>query len=189
MTLSTARAVLIAVVASACAPVASFRPASGLMPDRSLEVGLGAARVSRRPYVDEPSATAGQAWVTGELGGHRVALSAISAFDSDALALGGALRVNAVHADRFTGGVEGEVGYLWFGVSTPIALRLFDQTHLYTAPRIFNWGIDLAFGIPVGLSVRVYDGFVLRAEWQRSWQDFKYYNRRDHVGGAVAYQF
>jgi hypothetical protein len=68
-------------------------------------------------------------------------------------------------------------------------LRLIDQSHVYTAPRLFNWSRDLSFGIPVGVSVRVYDGFILRAEWQRSWQDFKYYNHRDHYGGALAVQF
>lgn len=159
------------------------------MPDRSLELGVGVARVSPRPYVEESSADVGQAWVTGELSRNRVALSAITAFDSDALAVGGALRVNAIYTDRFSGGFEGEIGYLWGGFSVPMAVRLFDQTHVYTAPHLFNWGIDLAFGIPVGLSVRVYDGFVLRAEWQRSWQDFKYYNRREHLGVAAAYQF
>ena len=60
---------------------------------------------------------------------------------------------------------------------------------MYAAPRLFNWSRDLAFGIPVGASFRLYDGFILRAEWQRSWQDFKYYNRRDHYGAALALQF
>lgn len=159
------------------------------MPDRSLELGVGVTRVSPRPYVEESSADVGQAWVTGELSRNRVALSAITAFDSDALAVGGALRVNAIYTERFSGGFEGEIGYLWGGFSIPVAVRLFDQTHVYTAPHLFNWGIDPAFGIPVGVSVRLYGGFVLRAEWQRSWQDFKYYNRREHLGIAAAYQF
>lgn len=180
---------LVTLTSMACGPIASFRPASGLMPDRSLEVGAGVARVSPRPYVDEPSASAGQAWVTGEVSEHRVALSAISAFDSDALGIGGGLRVNAIRSDRFHGGVEGELGYLWFSLSLPVAIRIVDQSYLYASPRLFNWSVEPAFGIPVGGSVRVYDGFILRAEWQRSWQNFKYYNRRDHLGVAAAYQF
>jgi hypothetical protein len=174
---------------AACGPIANFRPASGLMPDRSLEVGTGVARVSPRPYVDEEPATAGQVWVTGEVGDHRMALSAVSAFDDDAIGVGGALRVNAIRADRFAGGVEAELGYGWFSLSLPMALRLVDQSFFYVGPRLFNWSLDPGFGIPVGLSVRVYDGFILRAEWQRSWQGFKYYNRRDHLGAAAAYQF
>jgi hypothetical protein len=180
---------LVTLAGVSCGPVANFRPASGLMPDRSLEVGAGIARVSQRPYVDEPSASAGQAWVTGEVAEHRVALSAISAFDSDALGIGGALRVNAIRSDRFHGGIEGEAGYLWLALSLPVALRVLDQSYLYAGPRLFNWSVELAFGIPVGSSVRVYDGLIVRAEWQRSWQNFKYYNRRDHLGAAAAFQF
>jgi hypothetical protein len=172
----------------ACAPIASFRPASGLMPGRSLEVGAGAAMVTARPYVNESAAGAGQVWVSGEIG-ESGALSAISAFDTDALALGGALRVYALRADRFAGGGEVELGYAWAALSLPVAVRIVDQTWLYTAPRLGNWSFDAFFGIPVGASVRIYDGLMLRAEWQRSWQDFKYYNRRDHYGAAMAYQF
>jgi hypothetical protein len=43
--------------------------------------------------------------------------------------------------------------------------------------------------VPAGLSVRIYDGIVIRGEWQVSWQNFMYYNRRDHWGLAGAYQF
>jgi len=177
----------VAVGAAGCAPLASFRPASGLMPEKSLELGLGAAMVTARPYVTEGSASAGQAWVTGEPS-RTVALSGIVAFDSDAIAAGGALRLNAVRTDRFVIGGEGELGYAWGAVSMPLALRVVDQTWVYAAPRFFTWGIDVSYGTPVGVSVRVIDGFCLRAEWQRSWQDFKYYNRRDHYGLAVAAQ-
>lgn len=159
------------------------------MPDRSLEVGAGIAKVTRRPYVDEPSASAGQVWVSGEVAHRRIGLTAIAPFDDDAAGFGGALRVNALRTDRLAIGNEVELGYAWFGLSLPVAVRLFDQSHVYTAPRLFNWSRDLAFGIPVGASFRLYDGFILRAEWQRSWQDFKYYNRRDHYGAALALQF
>ncbi|MEZ4222796.1 MAG: hypothetical protein R3B13_17780 [Polyangiaceae bacterium] len=180
---------LLVLSCNACGPIASFRPASGLMPERRLEVGAGIAGVTPRPYVDEPSASAGQLWLSGELDDHRVALSAITPFDDDAIGVGGAMRINALRTDRVFAGVEGEVGYLWFGLSLPLAVRVVDQSHLYATPRLFNWGRDLAFGVPLGLSLRVYEGYVLRAEWQRSWQDFKYYNRRDHYGAALAVQF
>jgi hypothetical protein len=172
----------------ACGPIASFRPASGLMPDRHLEVGAGAARVTARPYVDEDPASAGQVWVSGDVG-ERLSLTAISAFDSDALGLGGAARVNMIRFDRFAAGSEVELGYAWAAVSLPLALRVVEQTWIYSGPRLGTWGLDRCFFIPLGVSVHVYEGFILRAEWQRSWQDFKYYNRRDHYGLAAAYQF
>ncbi|HMR06807.1 MAG TPA: hypothetical protein PKA88_13550 [Polyangiaceae bacterium] len=159
------------------------------MPDRGWEVGAGVAQVTPRPYVDETAASAGQLWVSGQVARDRIALTAIAPFDDDAAGFGGALRFNAIDVGPFNAGVEGELGYLWLGLSTPLSLRIIDQSHVYTAPRLFNWSRDLSFGIPVGVSVRVYDGFILRAEWQRSWQDFKYYNRRDHYGGALAVQF
>lgn len=171
-----------------CGPLASFRPASGLMPDRRIEAGLGISEVTARPYVNESSASAGQAWLSGNVG-KRFALTGIAAFDDDAAALGGAARFTPLKLDRVVAGFEQELGFAWFAVSTPVAVRLVDQTWLYTAPRFGTWGVDLSFGIPVGVSVRVYDGLMLRAEWQRSWQDFKYYNRRDHYGLAIAHQF
>lgn len=171
-----------------CAPLASFRPASGLMPGKRLEVGAGAVAVGPRPFVEESTQGAGQLWLMGDTS-PLVTLSAIGAFDDDAFALGGALRLNAVRTGRFAGGVEGELGYAWAAISLPLAVRAFDQTWLYSAPRLGNWSDDPSFGVPLGASVRVYDGFVLRAEAQLSWQDFKYYNRRFTFGGGAAYQF
>ncbi len=173
---------------ASCAPLASFRPASGLMPERKLEVGAGVAAISPRPYVVEEWRATGQAWVSNDVG-KRANVSGIVAFDDQAAAIGGALRVNAVRTDRFAAGVEGEGGYLWMGISVPVAVRLFDYTWLYGAPRFGNWGLDPIGGFYLGANVRIWDGLMLRGEWQRSWQDFKYYNRRDHYGGAVAYQF
>ncbi|MBK7585202.1 MAG: hypothetical protein IPI67_34070 [Myxococcales bacterium] len=185
---ASATSLLLFALAMGCSPVASFRPASGLMSDRRTELGLGMAQVTPRPYVTEPSASASQAWISGAAG-RRFDVTGIYAFDDDAVAAGGALRFTPLRFDRLAAGVEQELGYAWFGLSTPMALRLVDETWLYTAPRLGTWGFDLAFFIPVGLSVRVVDGLMLRAEWQRSWQDFKYYNRRDHYGLAIAHQF
>jgi hypothetical protein len=64
-----------------------------------------------------------------------------------------------------------------------------DEVWLYAGPRLANWGLDPLFGAPVGASVGIYGGLHLRGEWQRSYQDFKAYNRRDHFGIAAAYQF
>lgn len=183
-----ALATLIGWSALACGPIASFRPAPGLMAGRSVEVGAGAAMVTARPYVNESAAGAGQLWVTGALG-ERGEVAAIGAFDTDAIGAGGAIRVYALRADRLAAGAEVELGYAWAALSIPAAIRIVDRSFLYTAPRLGTWSFDACFFIPVGASVRVYDGFFVRAEWQRSWQDFKYYNRRDHFGAAVAYQF
>jgi hypothetical protein len=158
------------------------------MPGNSLEFGAGATAVSPRPYVIEDWSAVGALWVTSEFT-QRSDLSAIVAFDDDALALGGAYRLYYLEHDRFSGAAEAELGFAWGAFSLPIALRLIDQTRLYASPRIGNWGTDPIFGIPVGVSVRIHRGFILRAEWQRSWQDFAYYNRRDHFGVAGAYQF
>ena len=175
-------------VLSGCAPIASFRPASGLMDDRSLEVGVGAAVVTKRPYVDEPMRGAGQLWVTGEPT-RWLSLSGITVFDTGAAGVGGAARVNYLRKQNFVAGVEGEAGFAWVGASLPLSLRLFDQTWLYGGPRIANWGIDPVIGATGGVSTRITGGFILRAETQLSWQDFKYYNFREHFGLAAAYQF
>lgn len=171
-----------------CSPIAGLRPASGLLPDKRLELGGGAAIIGPRPYVDEPVRGTGQLWATGRASRH-VTLSAIGAFDTNALAIGGALRVDLLRADRFAGGAEIEGGYAWAGASVPCALRLFDETWLYTAPRVgtrsYNWAIEL----PAGLNVRVYEGWMLRAEYRISWVELDPYSRRSHAALGVAYQF
>ena len=172
----------------ACSPIANLRPASGLMPGKKLEVGAGAAAVSPRPYVTEDWQAAGQVWATGNTSS-LITLSAIGAFDSDALAAGGALRVNLVRDSRLAFGVEGELGYAWAALSLPVAVRLFDESWVYSAPRLGTWSSDPIFGVPLGLSLRIYEGFSLRAEGQVSWQNFQYFNRRMHYAGAAVYQF
>ena len=171
-----------------CSPVANLRPASGLMPEKKLELGAGVAALGPRPFVSEEWQASGQLWVTGNAS-QKITLSAITAFDTDAIAAGGALRYNALFHDRVKGGIEAELGYAWAAVSLPIALRVFDQSFVYTAPRLGTWSDDPSFGIPLGVSLRIYEGLFVRGEAQVSWQDFKYYNRRAHLAAAAAYQF
>jgi len=144
--------------------------------------------VSPRPYVMESYRRTAQVWASHEPS-RVVGLTLLAAFDEEALALGGALRLRYLRTDRFAAATELELGYLWAAISAPFSVRLFDQTWIYAGPRLANWGLDPLFGVPIGASVRVYDGLMLRAEWQPSWQGFKYYNRRSHFGFAVAYQF
>lgn len=172
---------------SGCMPLASFRPASGLMPGRSVEVGAGAAVVSSRPFVEEPWRGAGQIWMTRDAGS-TLSVALIGAFDTDAAAIGGALRVNLLATDRVAAGVEAELGYAWAAFSLPLAVRTVDETWLYTGPRAGTWGMNLLLSVPAGASVRVVDGFMLRTEAQVSWQDARRWNRRAHLGVAAAHQ-
>jgi hypothetical protein len=171
-----------------CAPLVGFRPASGLLPDKRLELGGGGAIVGPRPYVEEKTHGAGQFWATGRAGGH-VTLSAIGAFDTSAIAIGGAVRYDYLRLDRIAAGAEVEGGFLWAGTSLPVALRLFDETWLYTAPRIGARSDGWALELPAGLSVRVYDGWMIRAEYRISWVNLDAFTRRHHGGIAIAYQF
>jgi hypothetical protein len=173
---------------AACSPIANLRPASGLMPGKRLEAGAGVAALGPRPYVSEDWALAGQLWLTGNAS-PRVALSALGAFDSDAFAAGGAIRLNVVQTPWLAGGVEGELGLAWAGLSVPFALRLFDESFLYTAPRLGTWSSGVIASVPLGLSVRIAGGLSLRAEGGVSWQDFAYYNRRTQLAAGAAYQF
>ena len=113
----------------------------------------------------------------------------ISAFDTDAIALGAALRLRYVTTRSFVAAAEVEFGSIWAGASLPVELRLFDRFHWFVAPRLGTWGLDPIFGVSTGFGVRVHDGLHLRAEWQRTYQDFAYYNLRDHFGSGVAVQF
>jgi hypothetical protein len=187
---SLAAAVAASALASgACAPLASFRPASGIMPGRTLEVGAGGVLEGPRPYVTEPTRATGQLWASGRAD-EKLTLTGIVAFDASALALGGSARIDLVRADRFAAGVEPELGLLWAALDVPIALRLYDETWVYTAPRFGTRGLDWALTVPVGVSVRVYDGLMLRAEYGTSWStELTYFQRRDLFGVALALQY
>lgn len=158
------------------------------MPGRDGEVGAGAAIVTPRPGVDEPLQGAAQVWTLGEPS-TRLTVSAIGAFDVNAFAIGGAIRFNWVRGDRTALGVEAEAGFAWAAVSVPLAFRLFDETWIYTAPRLGNFGVDPLLSLPAGVSARMIDGFILRAEAQASQQGFVHWNPRAHLGAAAAYQW
>ena len=176
------------VVLEACGPLATFRPASGLMEGRTMELGLGAAAVSPRPYVNEAWAHAGQMWLTGQAKSW-LHLSGIAAFDPQAMGLGGSARALVLRADRVRGGVDLEAGYGWGGASLPFALRLFDQHWFYASPRISNYGIEPLLGVPIGLNVHLQGGGFLRIEYQSSWARLQAFNQRHHLGAALAVQW
>jgi hypothetical protein len=144
--------------------------------------------VGPRPFVDEPARASGQLWGAFRLGPH-FTITGVSAFDASAIAVGGALRWNAVRASRFAMGVEGEGGFAWVGAGLPLAFRLFDQTWLYTSPRMAFRLVDAVLTVPVGLSVRIFDGFMLRAEYGASWVDLQRAQRRNFGGLALAVAF
>lgn len=172
-----------------CAPLGELRPASMMMPGKAAEVGAGVVHLSpRSPYVEESPSNTGMMWASADAS-RFLNLSLISAFDAHALALGAAVRVNALKYDRFAGGVELQLGHAWGALVLPMAARIHDQTWVYASPRFGTIGRELSFGAPLGVSVRVWDGLSLRGEVQTSWQDFKYYNRRIHSALGVAWQW
>lgn len=144
--------------------------------------------VGPRPYVEESSHGEGQLWFTGKVAPW-LSLTGVGAFDTHTAKGGVAAVARYVTTDRFVAGVGAEAGYAWYAGSLSAAGRLFDDTWIYFAPRLSNWGLFLAPGFPLGVSARVYGGFHLRAEAQVSWEDFKYYNRRFHFAGAAAYEW
>jgi hypothetical protein len=179
---------LIQAVVLGCAPPATLRPIGGLPPDRRAEVGAAFAGVGPRPYAVEPWRGVGQAWGTLRIT-RALDLSAITAFDTSAFALGGAARLSFLQSSRVALGVEAEGGWLWTALALPLSLRIVDELRIYTAPRIGTFGSYWTPGVPLGVSIPVASGFVLRAEGQLSWADFKYYNRRVLAAAALVYQF
>lgn len=178
----------VGLVAGGCAPLATLRPLAGLGRDRDAEVGAAMTAVGPRPYVDEPWRGAAQLW--GSLRATKaLELSAVTAFDTEAFALGGAARLAFVQSDRVALGGEVELGWLWGALALHASLRIADEWRLYTAPRIGNWGDDWAPGIPVGLNAPLFGGLALRVEGQVNWAAFEYYNRRVLGGAGLAYQW
>jgi hypothetical protein len=175
--------------AACTAPITDMRPPCALVrEDRQFEAGGGAAMVTPRPYVIESSHGEGQLWFTDRVVPW-LSLSGVVAFDANSPKAGVAGLARYVTTDRFIAGVGAEAGYAWYAGSLSAAGRLFDDTWIYVAPRIYNWGIYATPGIPAGITARVYRGFHLRAEAQLSWQEFKYYNRRLHLSAAAVYEW
>jgi hypothetical protein len=183
-----ARAACILVLLSACAPLASLRPASGLAPGRSLETGMGVVTLGPRPYVDEASRTVGQLWVTGEPK-RWLGLSGILGFDDQALAAGGALRWNVFRSSRFAAAIEGEGGFAWGAGSLNLAVSPLENNWLYAGPRLGTFGFDWELGVPVGASVYLGSGMSVRGEAQLSWVELMNYNQRMHLALALVNQF
>jgi hypothetical protein len=176
-----------------CVPPASFRAAPGLMDGKTVEVGGGGMLVGPRPYVEEPVSGAGQVWSSARAT-PRLTLTGIAAFDTAAFALGGAGRYDLVRTGRFALGGEAELGFAWVGAVVPVGVRLFDETWLYSAPRVASRGVEStgvawSLELPAGVSVRVVGGLSLRAEYRVSWVDLFVYTRRHHGGLAIAYQY
>jgi hypothetical protein len=156
--------------------------------DRTFEVGAAAVTVRPRQYVIEGAHNQAQMWFTGRAASW-LSLSGVGAFDGRSPLGGVGALARYVTTDRFVAGVGVEGGYAWLAGSLSGSVRLFDNTWVYAAPRISNWGIFVAPAVPVGLSARIFKGFNLRAEAQLSWQDMKYYNRRVHLAGAAVYEW
>lgn len=174
---------------SACAPPASFRPASAAMGDKSNEMGMGLAAIGPRPYVDESADLVSQLWASRRVSKH-LKLSAVAAMDTEAIAAGGAFAWLPIDAKGVTAGIEAEIGYAWLAFGLPLAVELpGDLLSFYAAPRLGTWGDSLMPAIPVGIDMHITRKWALRAEAQISWADFKYYNRRLQGGLALAYQF
>jgi hypothetical protein len=171
-----------------CAPIAEMRPANGMMEGNTYEIGNALTVLGPRPYVEESGARVAQLWFAAEAS-KRWSFTAVTAFDKSALALGGAARLSLLRLDRFAWGTEVQVGYAFGAFTIPLSVRLFDQTWLYASPRLGTLGRDLTPSTPVGISIRLFDGFMLRSELAVSWADFKAYNRRVHFGLGVAAQW
>jgi hypothetical protein len=168
--------------------MAALRPISALAGLGTRELGLGTVAVSPRPYVDEQWAHAGQLWFTTKATPW-LQLSGISAFDAGALGVGVGATALLVRGRSFMAGVEAEAGYGWAAGGIPFAARLFEQTWIYSEPRVTNWGIYPVVGIPVGLSLPIEKGAFLRLEYQPSWERLQRFNLRHHLAAGLAVQW
>jgi hypothetical protein len=184
---STARVLLAAMIA--CSPSQGFRPAGTLDYGRDDELGLAVSRIGARPYVNETTQYAGQAWWSTRLD-ERWDLTALGAFDEGSAAGGAALRYDIATGRWAALAAEAEVGLFWVALSVPMTFRVLPRRLvLYSAPRLGTWGPELTPFIPLGVSAQILETLSLRAEGQVSWADFQYYNRRVHWGLAVAHQW
>lgn len=181
-------AVVTLALATACAPVQSFRPADGMLEGKTTEIGAGGAVIGPRPYVEERAQGVGQLWISKKVK-KRLTLTGIGAFDLAAVALGGGLRVDVVRTTRLAAGVEGELGFAWGALTLPASMRIVGQARVYTGPRLGSRGLAWAVDVPIGLSVPLDRSWVVRAEYSSSWIELRSYQHRHLLGLAIGYQY
>lgn len=180
---------LVLVVCAGCAPVSSFRPANGFMEGASGEVGIGGSLVSPRPYVIEDTQAQGQIWLSSRAA-KDLSLTAVAAVEPAAFAIGGAARMDLVRTHRLVIAPEVELGAIWGAVNGGVALRLWNEMWLYSAPRFGSRGSTWGFDVPVGISAHIYEGFTLRVEGRAMWTGaITYYEQRRVFGLALAHPF
>ncbi len=174
---------------TACAPVASMRPAGELLErQRTAELGVAMTGLGPRPYVVESWQYIGEMWGTVALG-HDLEISGIGLLDDQAVAGGGAVRWTPLRPHPLAVGVEVEAGFAWAAFSLPFSLHVAPPFWIYSAPRLGNLGYYLTPSLPLGLSLETLPGLVLRAEAQISWEQFLAYQRRTHAAAGLAYQW
>jgi hypothetical protein len=185
----TGRALVLAclVTGAGCAPLATLRPAAPLLCGRTFEVGAGVVALSSKPYAPEPWRGAAHLWLDGRVT-RWLDVGGVASADLSGAAAGATARAHLVTTGRFALSADAELGWAWGALAVPVAVRLFDETWLYAAPRFGNFGGRPTLGIPAGLSVRITGATFVRVEAQVSWPDLSPYERRVHVALAVARQ-
>lgn len=181
--------VLASLATVACSPVSNLRPASGLMDDRRFELGTAGSLIGPRPYVDEPTTGAAQLWFSGRAT-KALTLTGIASREPGSFAAGGAAQIRVLKTDRLALAPEIELGLVWGALNAGAALRLFEQTWIYAAPRIGSRGSTWSVEVPGGISIHVFDGLQLRAEYRVSWaNELSYYQQRRIFAAGLAVQF
>lgn len=178
-----------ALLAVACAPVSSFRPASGMMDGYSGEVGIAGSLVGPRPFVEEDTQAQGQLWMSKRVN-KDLTLTGIGAVETSAFAVGGSAQIDVLRTRRFVIAPDVQAGLVFAAFDAGAALRMWGETWLYTAPRFGNRGTKWAIDVPAGISAHLYEGFMLRAEYRLTWAgELSYYEQRPVFGVALARQF
>jgi hypothetical protein len=166
---------LAALVAAACAPVASYRAPLPLPPGAtnqlSLGVGLdGVVPINGAPNCQGSTTTAASCFsgLSGELWGSyrfdRLELSGLL-FGGSSIALGGGggIRWYLIDTPELQFGVDGQLGWLWIDAGLPVGVRLADALWLYTRPS-YSYGIGPHGQLPLGMSIRLTDSLLLTPE-------------------------
>lgn len=178
----------------ACAPPSSFRSMSVDL-DRPSEFGAGYTYAAPFPGAD-PGCELGllgcegggvQLWYQHRLG-RRVTLGG-NLFGAGPSGIGGGLltRFHLVEAERFRFGTDVDVGFLWAGVSLPLAARVAPDLWVYTAPTVQVSNIQFA-RFPLGLGFGATESMWLHGEGSLGWNP-NYHIPTWTVGGALSYRF
>lgn len=166
-----ARLLVLALAATAgCAPSATFRAPTPMLPGQSNEIGFGfTGGIEVAPRAKDALIGNADFWYYRQIKWFDIGVRAFagtapqfnttSNLINAAAGAGVVMRARIVNLDRFKLGVDLNGGFMYGQLAVPLALQASERVWVYSAPGVAlfggpDHGAGMDIGIPIGFSLR-----------------------------------